>query len=139
MSRIRGYNGIVRAGPSPTDVGEIRSWNYSDAAAVNQAGIMGTPIGDHELGQRYITGTVVAWWNRVAAATDPAPDAGQLLLNVGDEVALELHPNGTGSGKPVLTGTALISQLDVSTGTEDVVEATFSFALRGAWTESAQT
>ena len=138
MSVIRGCFGVVRAGAGPTVVGEMRRWEYSERAERIDTSIMGNCTKRFTAGAKETTGRLSMWWNLIAAASDPAGDAGQDLLNVGDSIALELHPNGTGTGKPQLSGTVTITDVDGNADVATVAELTVAFALDGEWTKGAQ-
>lgn len=137
MATIRGCFGIVLAGGSDTNVGEIRTWEYTESAQRIDASVMGNCTKKFVAGAKETTGRITAWWN-LGPGTDPTQDAGQALLTVGASVALKLHPNGTGSGKPELSGTVTITEVGASADVDGIVQANFGFALDGEWTQAAQ-
>ena len=138
MARVVGKYGVVRVGATPDVVGELRSWEYTETATEIDASVMGTGIGNVEAGVKRTSGSITVWWARVTGATDPAPDAGQLLLTVGATLAIELHPNGTGSGKPQLAGTGVVLEDAVTADLDGIVESTIRYGLQGEWAASSQ-
>lgn len=134
---IRGFNGVVRAGGSDTVVGEVRSWEYTMDASVQDTSVMGTARTD--IVNTRVRGSLTLFAQNLPG-TDPAPDSGQALLTVGSSVALDLHPNGTGSGKPSLTGTVIITAERGSQEYNGHAMLSLDFELTGAsdWTRTAQ-
>lgn len=135
MAVITGFNGVVLSGATP--VAEIRSWEYTRGGEEQDTSVMGTTR--TSLVNIKVTGTITVYANQFPG-TDPAQDAGQATLTVGSSVTLSLHPNGTGSGKPELTGTALITEEVASAEQDGQVEGTFNFEVTGAddWTRNTQ-
>lgn len=135
MAVIRGFNGTLSADASP--VGELRSWNYTRSGTEEDTSVMG--VTRVSLGNIAVTGALTVYLNSFAG-TDPAQDAGQALLKVGDEVVAVLRPNGVGAGKPELTGTILITEQGASAEQDGQVEGTFNFQLQNVddWVETVQ-
>lgn len=138
MATIRGCFGKMLAGGTPTAVGELRSWEYTESAERIDASVMGDCTKKFVAGAKETIVRWTTWWN-LGAGTVPAQDAGQALLTVGSDVALLLHPNGTLAGKPELSGTVTITSVGGRAEVDGIVEASFEGALDGEWTNAAQT
>jgi hypothetical protein len=132
---IRGFNGVLLIGA--VQIAEVRGWEYRRGGDEEDTSVMGTER--ISLVKVVVTGTITVYANQFPG-TDPAQDPGQALLEVGDEVALILHPNGTGAGKPALNGTAIILEELASADQAGQVEGTYNFRLQGStdWVRAAQ-
>lgn len=129
MGTIRGCQGKATVDSNP--LGEMRQWEYTETAERIDASIMGDCTKKFVAGAKETTGTFTCWWDIIA-------DAGQAALLIGNSVALALHPAGTGTGLPELTGNATVTDSGGTAEVDGIVEATFSFALDGEWTRATQ-
>ena len=78
---------------------------------------------------------------RIVAAVDADVTARgsvrRSTTEVGDAIALELYPGGTGSGSKYYKGIANVDSVSRSGGTEGAVESSFGFSVNGALTATA--
>ena len=63
--------------------------------------------------------------------------AGQLLLDAGESLDLEISPQGTGSGRKHYDCTGIVTSKSISTSFDGMVEASFSVQVNGGVTEDA--
>ena len=84
-------------------------------------------------------GTNKSTTGQLVVADDDADgaDVAQRALAVGNEFALKLYPKGLGSGKPMWSGTARITEEGGGFATS-VLERTFAFSVQGPWTRTRQ-
>jgi hypothetical protein len=112
-----GKDGVVKVGSDA--VGSIRSFSVdynSDTAET-------TKMGD---AARTYTSTLKSWSASIDAIWLEDTDAGQQALNPGDEVTLNLYPEGADSGDTYYTGTCIVTGVSVSTSYDDIVMVSFT-------------
>lgn len=130
MATIRGCFGVVRSGPTGGAlgaVGEARSWQFTETAERQDVSIMGTCTKKFISGAKETTGQITVW-------QDPS-DTRQGDFVVGNQIAIELYPGGTGSGQRYYKGVANIDSIARSGGVDArAVEATFGWSVNGALT-----
>lgn len=132
MSVTRGCFGKVRSGPTGGAsgvVGEVRNWSFEETADRQDTSAIGTCTKKFTSGAKQTTGTIAVWW-------DPT-DTRQGDFKVGDAIALELYPGGTGAGSKYYKGIANVDSVSRSGGTEGAVESSFGFSVNGALTATA--
>lgn len=124
MATYKGYNGTVKAGATPTSVGEVTSFSLTVSSDI---------VETSSLGSAYATnvGTLKRWSGSISANFDDE-DAGQALLVVGGSVAVELN---AGNGMKY-SGNAVIGELGVTNDVAGIVSASFSFTGTGTLTET---
>ena len=86
MATIRGCQGIVSIGVTPTVVGEVTAYTINAVADEIDTSSMGTCTASSIAGNKKTTGTI-------SANYDPA-DAGQLLVVIGTAPQLIISPDG---------------------------------------------
>tara|TARA_Y100000592_G_scaffold67878_1_gene105515 strand:- start:562 stop:948 length:387 start_codon:yes stop_codon:yes gene_type:complete len=112
-----GKDGVVKVGSDA--VGSIRSFSVdynSDTAET-------TKMGD---AARTYTSTLKSWSASIDAIWLEDTDSGQQALNPGDEVTLNLYPEGADSGDTYYTGTCIVTGVSVSTSYDDIVMVSFT-------------
>ena len=112
-----GKDGVVKIGSDA--VGSVRSFSVdynSDTAET-------TKMGD---AARTYTSTLKSWSASIDAIWLEDTDAGQQALNPGDEVTLNLYPEGADSGDTYYTGTCIVTGVSVSTSYDDIVMVSFT-------------
>ena len=110
----------------------LRNWSYQISETTEQE----TYVIE---GQDRTIGTNEATTGQIVVADDDGDgaDLAQRALEVGNEFTLKLYPKGLGSGQPMWTGTARITEESGAFSTS-VLERTFAFGIQGAWTRSRQ-
>ena len=123
MAAYHGRGGAILA---PTALGEITAWSYSETAEETEAPAMGLTS------KRYLAGLKEAGGQFTVNYDDG--DAVAQALDVGDSVAIELHPRGTGVSLPKLDstgndagGTVVITGVEYSADVGSVVSRTYTF------------
>lgn len=122
MATYKGYSGTVKAGATPTSVGEVTSFSLTHSADVKETSALGSSFATN-------VATLQRWNGSVSANFDDE-DAGQALLVIGGSVALELNAGNAMK----YSGTAVISELSISNDVAGIVTASFSFTGSGALT-----
>jgi len=125
MATYTGNNGEVKvtpAGGAETVVGEVRDFSVEQTAEV----VADTVIGDSWVTNKTTLRSWTASINCYFEWDSGAGDAGQVALDVGDEVALALYPNGDSSNYQELTGQAIVTSVSQSQSFDGLVELSFS-------------
>lgn len=125
MSKIHGHDGVIRVGGTDT-IGHLQSWNLDPQAQMTAGYSMGEEWESNRA-------TVKRWSGSAEAYFDPA-DAGQISLEPGDVVTLDLYPGGDASGATYRSGTAVVSGTPISANKDGWVSITFNFVGDGALT-----
>jgi len=112
-----GKDGVVKVGSDA--VGSIRSFSID----YNSDTVETTKMGD---AARTYTGTLKSWSASIDAIWLEDTDTGQQALNPGDEVTLNMYPEGADSGDTYYTGTAIVTGVSVSTSYDDLVMVSFT-------------
>ena len=126
MATYKGSLGKVFAGPTPTQVAEVKTWSLSESADEVDTSIIGTGNKRIEAGAIKASGQLSCWW-------DPA-DAGFNLLVIGQSVDIDLYPSGDTSGATYYSLTATILNIERNGGADGRVEASVSFGGNGGVT-----
>lgn len=126
MATRVGKDGAVKIGT--TAVAEIRDWSVEQTSEVVNDTVMGDTWMSNKATQKSWTASFNAYW-------DDTDTGGQLALDVGTEVTLNLYSEDT-SGAIYWSGTAIISSVSQSASFDGLVEASFSATGNGALTES---
>jgi len=124
MSAHHGRGGAVLIGS--TALGEVTAWAYNETLEDTEAPAMGQTT------KRYLAGLSEAGGS-FGVNYDDADDE-QEALDVGDEVALHLHPRGTAASRPEFTSVGnglgdvvLITGVEVTADTGSVVSRSYTF------------
>ena len=112
-----GKDGVVKVGSDA--VGSVRSFNVD----YNSDTVETTKMGD---AARTYTGTLKSWTASIDAIWLEDTDTGQQALNPGDEVTLNLYPEGDQASDTYYTGTAIVTGVSVSTSFDDLVMVSFT-------------
>ena len=130
MAQFRACNGVVKAGPvgTPVIVGELRNWASSSEADEIDTSSMGTCTKSSQAGAVKTSIEVGCWW-------DPA-DAGQAEFVPGDEIEIEIYPDGEDPGKTFYAGLLRVLTNNISGDVDGVVEAEFTGTINGAFPSS---
>lgn len=126
MATRVGKDGAVKIGANT--VAEIRDWSVEQTSEVVNDTVMGDAWMTNKATQKSWTASFNAYW-------DDSDTNGQLALDVGAEVTLNLYSEDT-SGAVYWSGTAIITSVGQSASFDGLVEASFSATGNGALTES---
>lgn len=132
---IKGFNGVLLSGATP--INEVRSVQYNVEGDEEDTSVMGTTR--TSLVNIKTRGSIEVYTQDLPG-TDPAQDAGQALFNIDAVFGLIWRPNGTGSGKPELTGNIRVTSKAVTQEQDGHSTTTFNFEVDGAeeFAEAAQ-
>lgn len=132
MADIKGYDGAVYIGATPTAVGQTKSWTLNLSKAIADVTTFDAN------GWTESASTLKSWSGNVNVLFDPT-EAGQALIiagfDSGDVVALELVLNdGKTTEEWTYSGNAIVTSQPVSSDTAALVEVSFDFTGTGALT-----
>lgn len=127
MATHTGTEGSVEIGANA--IAEVRSYSLTEEGETAD-----TTTLDNTSGWRTHKHTLKAWNGEVEAFWDETDTNGQVALTIGSSVTLNLYPEGSTSGDNYYTGTATVTQAEVSAAVDGIVETKFSFQGNGALT-----
>lgn len=133
MATIKGYNGSIKAGDTPTTVGEVKNYNIDQSSDIVETSTLGSDWGKNVPTLKRWSGSLVAHFD----IGDSGQDEIRSALSSGASVALELYIGGeSGVGNTKYNGTAVIETISVGNDVAGIVEASISFTGTGALTET---
>ena len=127
MATTKGSEGTVKSGANA--IAEIRSYTITETADVLEDTTMGDSSRTYLSSLKTFTGSIECFW-------DETDTNGQLTLDPGSSVTINIYPEGSTSGDTYYTGTVLITEKNVSASFDGMVEASFSFQGTGALSET---
>ncbi len=129
MATYLGNDGIVMMGGNT--IAKILSYSYE---------ITPTFVADNAIGDAWSSDKVgrFAWTGTIEVNHDPADTTGQGSMTAGTELAVDLRPQGTGSGLTSITGTAKIGAVSFSAADETLTTRSYPLQGQGALVEGAQ-
>lgn len=140
---IKGEDGILKIGGTE-EIPMLTGWEFSATADItaldtrvmksNNDGGSGAAGGfaKQSLGSKSASFTATHQWQESDTA------GAQALIrtdDVGKAVSFALYPNTSGTGKRVLSGTALISSVGVASEVAGVITQTTAYVVDGVWTD----
>lgn len=125
MATHTGSAGIVKVGTNA--VAEVRSFTLDTSAEILEDTALTDTSRTYAVGKKGATVSVECWW-------DETDTNGQIAIAEGNQVVLNLYPEGADSGDYYFSGTYLITGQSVSTPTDGIIESTFSATMTGALT-----
>jgi len=129
MTTYHGNHGVIKVGTHA--IAEVTKFSVTESFSPTDDSSMGDTWESH------LTGAPMKWSGSIDAHYFPADTNGQLVLQVGASVSLELDCIGTVTGNESLTGTASITSRQVDTDMGAVVSVSFQFQGNGALTHGA--
>lgn len=127
MATHKGSEGTVKSGANA--IAEIRSYTITETADVLEDTTMGDSSRTYLASLKTFTGSIECFW-------DETDTNGQLTLDPGASVTINIYPEGSTSGDTYYTGTVLITEKNVTASFDGMVEASFSFQGTGALSET---
>ena len=127
MATHKGSEGTVKSGANA--IAEIRSYTITETADVLEDTTMGDASRTYLASLKTFTGSIECFW-------DETDTNGQLTLDVGSTVTINIYPEGSTSGDTYYTGSVIITEKSVTASFDGMVEASFSFQGTGALSES---
>ena len=125
MSTHTGSAGIVKVGTNA--VAEVRSFTLDTSAEILEDTALTDTSRTYAVGKKGATVSVECWW-------DETDTNGQIAIAEGNQVTLNLYPEGADSADYYFSGTYIITGQSVSVPTDGIIESTFSATMTGALT-----
>lgn len=127
MATYVGKNGAVYVGTNA--VAEIKDWSLETTSEV---------VADTVMGDSWVTNkpTLKSWTSSFNAIWDDADTTGQLSLDEGAEITLNLYPIGNTTGNKYWSGACIVTSVSKTAAVDGLIEASFSVTGNGALTEA---
>ena len=134
MALIRGYNGSIKAGSTPSSIGEVKTFSLDQNADVVEVSTLGSAWASNVATLKRWSGSLTAHFD----IGDTGQDELRTAISAGTSVALELYFGGeSGAGATSYTGSAVIESISLGNDVAGIAEASISFTGSGALTETA--
>lgn len=127
MATHKGSEGTVKSGANA--IAEIRSYTVTETADVLEDTTMGDSSRTYLSSLKTFTGSIDCFW-------DETDTNGQLTLDPGSPVTINIYPEGSTSGDTYYTGSVIITEKSITASFDGMVEASFSFQGTGALSET---
>jgi hypothetical protein len=127
MATHKGSEGTVKSGAST--IAEIRSYTITETADVLEDTSMGDSSRTYLSSLKTFTGSIDCFW-------DETDTSGQLSLDPGSSVTINIYPEGSGTGDTYYTGSVIITEKSITASFDGMVEASFSFQGTGTLSET---
>jgi len=127
MATHKGSEGTVKSGSNT--VAEIRSYTITETADVLEDTTMGDASRTYLASLKTFTGSIECFW-------DETDTNGQMSLDPGSTVTINIYPEGSSSGDVYYTGSVIITERSITASFDGMVEASFSFQGTGALSET---
>ena len=127
MATHKGSEGTVKSGANA--IAEIRSYTITETADVLEDTTMGDASRTYLASLKTFSGSIECFWYE----TDTN---GQLSLDPGSTVTINIYPEGSTSGDTYYTGSVIVTEKTVTASFDGMVEASFSVQCSGAVTET---
>jgi hypothetical protein len=127
MATTKGSEGTVKSGANA--IAEIRSYTITETADVLEDTSMGDTSRTYLSSLKTFTGSIDCFW-------DETDTNGQLTLDPGSTVTINIYPEGSTSGDTYYTGSVIITEKSITASFDGMVEASFSFQGTGALSET---
>ena len=127
MATHKGSEGTVKSGANA--IAEIRSYTITETADTLEDTTMGDTSRTYLASLKTFTGSIDCFW-------DETDTNGQLTLDPGSTVTINIYPEGSTSGDTYYTGSVIITEKSITASYDGMVEASFSFQGTGALSET---
>ena len=127
MAVHKGSEGTVKVGVN--GILEIRSYSIEESADTLETSTMGDTARTYVPSLTTFTGSVDVYW-------DETDTNGQGALSIGNEVTLNVYPEGDASTDTYYTGSAIVTGVTRTASFDGLVEASITLQGTGALTES---
>ena len=128
MSTFIGKDGAVYVGTKA--VAEVRDVSLESSSEIVNDTVMGDDFMTNKATQKSWSATVNCYY-------DSSDTTGQLALDEGATVTLNLYPEGNTSGKTYYTGSVIVTSISRSQSFDGLVEVTFNGTGTGALAETS--
>ena len=127
MATHKGSEGTVKSGANA--IAEIRSYTITQTADTIEDTVMGDSARTYLSSLTSFSGSIECYW-------DETDTNGQLTLDPGSTVTINIYPEGSTSGDTYYTGSVIITEKAITASFDGMVEASFSFQGTGALSET---
>jgi len=127
MATHKGSEGTVKSGANA--IAEIRSYTITETADTLEDTTMGDASRTYLASLKTFTGSIECFW-------DETDTNGQLTLDPGATVTINVYPEGSSTGDKYYSGSVIITERSVTASFDGMVEASFSFQGTGALSET---
>lgn len=127
MATHKGSEGTVKSGANA--IAEIRSYTITETADTLEDTTMGDSSRTYLASLKTFNGSIECFW-------DETDTNGQLTLDVGSTVTINIYPEGSTSGDTYYTGSVIVTEKSITASFDGMVEASFSFQGTGALSET---
>jgi hypothetical protein len=127
MATHKGSEGTVKSGANA--IAEIRSYTITETADVLEDTTMGDASRTYLASLKTFSGSIECFW-------DETDTNGQLSLDPGSTVTINIYPEGSTSGDTYYTGSVIVTEKTVTASFDGMVEASFSFQGNGSLSET---
>ena len=124
MATHTGSEGVIKIGS--TVLGELRSYTLEQTSDTIEDTSLGDSSRSYKTGLKGFSGSASLFFDEA--------DAGQLLVNAGSAITINLSPEGTTAGDKFFSGDAIVTGYNVSASFDGMVEAEMTFTGTGAVT-----
>ena len=128
MATFLGKEGAVYLGNEADKVLEVRDFSLESSSETVNTTVMGDTFMTHSATQK-------SWSASVNCYYDSGNTSGQLAMDEGAEVRVNLYPEGQTTGKTYYYGNVIITSVSRSASFDGLVEISFSGQGTGALTE----
>jgi len=127
MANHKGSEGTVRVGANT--IAEITAYTVSQTATTIEDTELSDSASTFQVGTTSWSGSVSCFWDET--------DTAQGAMTIGASVSLGLYPEESATGNTKLSGTALITGIEIGGAINGIVTANFTFQGTGALTIAA--
>ena len=127
MAVHKGSEGTVKVGVNA--IAEIRSYSIEETSDTLETSSMGDTARTYVPSLTTFTASVDVYW-------DETDTNGQGALSIGNEVTLNVYPEGDASTDTYYTGSAIVTGVTRTASFDGLVEASITLQGTGALTES---
>lgn len=130
MATFTGKDGAVFLGNEADQVIEVRDFSLESASETVNTTVMGDTFMTHAATQKSFTTTINCFY-------DSGDTSGQLAMDEGTTVRVNLYPEGKTTGKKFYHGDVIITGITRSQSFDGLVEISFTGQGTGALTEGS--
>jgi predicted secreted protein len=121
MATYLGREGLVKI--SSTTIGELRNYALTHTSDTVEDSVIGDTYRTRKASMKSWSATADLFWDE--------GDSGQLLITIGSVVTLNLYPEGASSTDTYYSGSAIVTQFNVSASFDGLVEGSIAFEGNG--------
>jgi len=133
MGILKGFDGSIKAGSTPTTVGEVKNYSLEISSDVVETSTLGSAWAKNDTTLKRWSGSLVAHFD----VTDSGIGEFRSGIVDGTKVDLVLYAGGeSGAGNISYGGTAVVNSFSIANDVAGIVEVSISFTGDGTLTET---